>query len=75
MTKREYIITVGVFRIGLSLAALYLLRHLFVEPRAAATLHPIAHTTLVLVVCAAIGSVVSLLLWRLQRRATGEPRE
>jgi len=55
MTRQRYAVTVGAFRIGLFLACVFLLVHLFVEPRPEPRFHPVVDTALVLSVCAALG--------------------
>ena len=64
--KLEYVVLVGMIRIGLLLACLYLLKHLFSEPREEVTFHPTIEAALVLAVCSAIGLLAGLILWHVR---------
>lgn len=68
-TKREYVMSVGVIRVGLLLVSIYLLQHLFTEPRRAPMFHPLADAALVLSVCALLGYLAGLVLWRYRESA------
>ncbi len=65
-TKFEYILSHGVIRIGLLLACIFLLQHLFIEPRALPIFNPFVDAALVLGVCAILGYLGGLVLWHLR---------
>jgi 4-hydroxybenzoate polyprenyltransferase len=72
MTKREYVISWGIYRIGLILACLYLLQHILIEPRKPPLFNAFVDTILVLGICAGVGYLAGLLLWRFRGRKNSE---
>ena len=66
--KYKYAFTVGVVRIGLFLVCVFLLIHLFVEPRRPPYFNPIIDALLALVAFAILGYVIGLLMWHFQRQ-------
>ena len=72
-TQHDYVISLGVFRIGLLLASMYLLQHLFIEPRQSPLFHPIVHAALVLIVCGTIGYIVGFVLWHFRGKRIHKP--
>ncbi len=59
----RYAVSVGAFRVGIFLACVFLLIHLFVEPRRQAYFSPILDTVLVLGGFAVIGYFAGVLIW------------
>jgi hypothetical protein len=59
----HYAFSVGAFRIGTFLACVFLLVHLFIEPRPEPYFNPIIDTTLLLGAFALAGYTIGLLIW------------
>ena len=64
----RYAVSVGAFRIGILLACIFLLVHLFVEPRREAHFSPVVDTLLLFAGFAFAGYVIGLLLWVIRKR-------
>ena len=60
---RHYAVSVGAFRIGTFLACIFLLVHLFIEPRPEPYFNPVIDTALLLSTFALAGYAIGLLIW------------
>ncbi len=59
----KYALNVGALRIGVFFACLFLLIHLFLEPRRLPYFNPVVDGLLYLVGFALIGYIIGLLIW------------
>lgn len=69
-SRHEYAVSVGVYRVGLFLASLFLLFHLFVEPRRTPVVNPVIDAVVVMACCAVLGYLIGIVLWEVRRPNT-----